>query len=108
MNIYTLGAGLTVGSLGLYLYSVASNRYKHRDSLESARMPEDAMFIFQELSYREFPFLTLKALEFGLFKTYAIPSISKVLISTNEMVGSTARRYDDTDLIMREILENGV
>ncbi|KAL9190393.1 hypothetical protein ACHAXT_007604 [Thalassiosira profunda] len=53
----------------------------------------------------DFPFLAVKALEFGLFKTYSILSISKILYSTRELVDRCGRRYDDTDLLIREFLE---
>eukprot|EP00468_Gymnochlora_sp_CCMP2014_P000860 CAMPEP_0167741250 /NCGR_PEP_ID=MMETSP0110_2-20121227/752_1 /TAXON_ID=629695 /ORGANISM="Gymnochlora sp., Strain CCMP2014" /LENGTH=111 /DNA_ID=CAMNT_0007625281 /DNA_START=175 /DNA_END=510 /DNA_ORIENTATION=- len=49
-------------------------------------------------------------LQFGLFKTYAVPSISAVLIKTGQFTsGFTTcnRRYDDTDLIIGEILCHG-
>ncbi len=100
--------GVACGTTGLYLCWVAHNRFKYRDSLEHAVFPADAVKIYQETTLREFPFLSTKALEFGLFKTYAIPSISKILASTKELVDRTGRRYDDTDLIMREITENDI
>lgn len=50
---------------------------------------------------------TERALEFALFRTYAVPSISKLLAQTGEFRNRPRKRYDDTELILAEILENG-
>ncbi|MFW5748400.1 MAG: oxygenase MpaB family protein [Chloroflexota bacterium] len=55
----------------------------------------------------EFPWLTTRALEFALFRTYAVPSISKLLDETGQFVRAGQRRYDDTSLILAEISEHG-
>lgn len=44
-----------------------------------------------------------KALEFALFRTYAVPSIGKLLDSTGEFTRRAQKRYDDTDLLIDEI-----
>lgn len=49
-----------------------------------------------------------KALEFALLRTYGAPSISSLLDRTNETVGRPQKRYDDTVLIVVEILLNGL
>lgn len=48
-----------------------------------------------------------RALEFALFRTYAVPSISGLLARTGEFKNRPRKRYDDTELILAEILENG-
>lgn len=48
-----------------------------------------------------------RALEFALFRTYAVPSISGLLSRTGEFKQRPRKRYDDTELILAEILENG-
>ncbi len=48
-----------------------------------------------------------RALEFALFRTYAVPSISSLLARTGEFERRTRRRYDDTELILAEIQQNG-
>jgi hypothetical protein len=55
----------------------------------------------------EFPFDTTRALEFALYRTYSVPSISAILDSTGEFQNRAQKRYDDTDLILSEILEAG-
>lgn len=56
----------------------------------------------------EFPWDATRALELALFKTYAVPSISKILHGTRELEHHTQKRYDDTDLILSLIVENGL
>ncbi|KAF9433516.1 hypothetical protein BGZ76_009332 [Entomortierella beljakovae] len=53
----------------------------------------------------EFPFLNVVSLEFALFKTYAIPSISKILAATKQFTNNCLRRTDDTEFILLEIKE---
>lgn len=55
----------------------------------------------------ESPFLIQRALEFALFRTFAVPSISALLHQTGEFERRGQRRYDDTSLIIAEITENG-
>ena len=55
----------------------------------------------------EFPFDFTRADEFALYRTYAVPSIAKLLDSTGEFTGRTQRRYDDSKLIISELVEHG-
>ncbi len=55
----------------------------------------------------EFPWDYERALEFALFRTYAVPSISELLFKTGEFTRRPRKRYDDTELILYEITENG-
>lgn len=55
----------------------------------------------------EYPWLTQRALEFALFRTYAVPSISRLLDQTAQFASYGQRRYDDTSLIIAEIVEHG-
>lgn len=59
------------------------------------------------LSSREFSWDIERALEFALFRTYAVPSISGLLARTGEFERQPRKRYDDTELILAEIMENG-
>ena len=58
-------------------------------------------------SFQEFPWDTTRSLEFALFRTFAIPAIGALLDRTGEFGQRPQKRYDDTDLILSEILENG-
>lgn len=55
----------------------------------------------------EFPFDMVRALEFALFRTFAVPSIGALLDRTGEFKERAQKRYDDTDLIMSQIYEYG-
>jgi len=99
---------LTTAVIG-YTVLIYLLRKRHDKFLESTPYPKTAVDCHQFTSryiYGDFNFIAVKSLEFGLFKTYAIPSISKVLYSTRELVDRCGRRYDDTDLIIREFLEH--
>jgi hypothetical protein len=62
--------------------------------------------IFLSTCY-DFPFDTTRALEFALFRTFCIPRISALLDRTGEFLNRAQRRYDDTDIIVSELLECG-
>ncbi|SLN46522.1 oxygenase MpaB family protein [Roseisalinus antarcticus] len=55
----------------------------------------------------EFAWDIEKALQFALFRTYAVPSISALLSRTGEFGQRPRKRYDDTELILAEIGEHG-
>jgi ER-bound oxygenase mpaB/B'/Rubber oxygenase, catalytic domain len=55
----------------------------------------------------DFPFDTTRALEFALFRTFCVPSISALLDRTGEFLSRSQKRYDDTDIIVSELLEWG-
>jgi len=55
----------------------------------------------------EFPWDTLQALSFALFRTYAVPSIGGLLARTGELTGRTQKRYEDTGLLLDAVLEHG-
>src|SRR5262245_1514682 len=62
--------------------------------------------IFLSTCY-DFPFDTTSALEFALFRTFCVPSISALLDRTGEFSQRSQKRYDDTDIIVSELLEWG-
>ncbi len=55
----------------------------------------------------DFPFDTTRSLEFALFRTFAVPTISALLDRTGEFQARAQKRYDDTDLIVSELMEWG-
>ena len=73
-------------------------------ALDPQRESRDIVFA---LAAWDFPWDIERSLEFALFRTYAIPSISSLLVRTGEFETRTRKRYDDTELILSEILENG-
>ena len=55
----------------------------------------------------EFPFDTVRSLEFALFRTFAVPSVSALLDRTGEFQQRAQKRYDDTDLLVSELMDWG-
>jgi hypothetical protein len=55
----------------------------------------------------EFPWDTTRSLELALFRTFAIAKGTRVLAGTGEFTQRPQKRYDDTVLILAEILDNG-
>ncbi|MCC7048768.1 MAG: DUF2236 domain-containing protein [Alphaproteobacteria bacterium] len=55
----------------------------------------------------DFPFDTTRALEFALFRTFAVPSIAALLDRTGEFRHRAQKRYDDTDIVVSEMMEWG-
>ena len=55
----------------------------------------------------EFPWDYQRALEFALFRTYCVPTISALLARTGEFEKRPQKRYDDTSLLMSEMVEHG-
>jgi hypothetical protein len=55
----------------------------------------------------DFPWDTTRSLELALFRTYAVPRMTELLVSTGEFTRHAQKRYDDTVLILAELLESG-
>jgi ER-bound oxygenase mpaB/B'/Rubber oxygenase, catalytic domain len=55
----------------------------------------------------EFPFDTTRSLEFALFRTFCVPRIANLLDGTGEFRNRAQKRYDDTDIIISELMEHG-
>lgn len=61
-------------------------KYPYKTRGDMARMTnEEAQEIQKELIQCEFPFTMNKALQFALFRTYGIPTISKLLVQTQQL-----------------------
>ena len=52
----------------------------------------DPSAIYRQLSMLEFPFMVKTSLEFALFRTYGIPSISKLLRKTKQFKDCVGKR----------------
>lgn len=55
----------------------------------------------------EFPWDFARSLELALYRTYAVPSIGRLLARTAELTDRTQKRYDDTALLLDAVLEHG-
>jgi len=67
----------------------------------------DAARIAYLIACYEFPWDTTRSLEIALFRTFCDPDISALLDRTGEFRLRAQQRYDDTDLLVSELLENG-
>lgn len=83
------------------------NRYQIRDRILTLDPEKDNQQIVFLTGAFDFPYMTRKSLEFALFRTYAVPSISELLAETGEFFKRGQQRYDDTALIIAEISEYG-
>lgn len=55
----------------------------------------------------EYPWLIRKSLEFALFRTYAVPHTSEILVQSGQLTQHGQKRYDDTTLMLAGIAEYG-
>jgi hypothetical protein len=83
------------------------SRYEILHAIEKLDPERDHhRIIFLSTCY-DFPFDTTRALEFALFRTFCAPRISALLDRTGEFSKRAQKRYDDTDIIVSELLEWG-
>jgi hypothetical protein len=83
------------------------SRYTILNHIKQLDAEKDHHEIITLITAYEFPFIAIRALEFALFRTYAVPSISKLLHQTRQFEHHGQRRYDDTALIVSEISKHG-
>ncbi|KAL4809555.1 hypothetical protein BDV18DRAFT_132330 [Aspergillus unguis] len=79
--------------------------YPTRESF--AKMTDEEAFEIQKnLIQYEFPFFFTKALQFALFRTYGIPTISRTLTKTSQFSGASTylKRYTDTSALVQEFV----
>jgi hypothetical protein len=68
---------------------------------------QDHQEIVYLLTCHVYPWDIERALEFALFRTYAVPAISGLLAQTGELTKRPQKRYDDTEIIMFILAEHG-
>jgi hypothetical protein len=83
------------------------SRIRILDEIRRLRPERDHQRIVFLSTCYDFPFDTTRALEFALFRTFAVPSISALLDRTGEFRTRAQKRYDDTDIIVSELMERG-
>ncbi|MDE3721555.1 oxygenase MpaB family protein [Nocardiopsis sp. N85] len=82
-------------------------RFEWRDRIHALDAEADCEEIVRVLGTHEFPWDIEQALGLALYRTYAVPSIGELLARTREFTERTQHRYDDTALILNDILEHG-
>lgn len=67
---------------------------------------------YQKIAYLvacyEYPWLLQKSLEFALFRTYAVPHTSRILVASGQFETHGQKRYDDTTLMLSGLTEKGL
>ncbi|KAK3682326.1 hypothetical protein B0T22DRAFT_470839 [Podospora appendiculata] len=106
-----------LGGLAAYLLLVRLLRYRRRDAMTrkynyptrsamAAMTIEEATAINRQIIHLEFPIVYNKSLFFALFKTYGIPSISKLLAATTQVSSdaTACKRAVDTEVLIDEMI----
>ncbi|WP_181797492.1 oxygenase MpaB family protein [Streptomyces sp. WELS2] len=82
-------------------------RFEHLERIRRLDPVADALEIYRTSVSLEFPWDYTRALELALYRTYAVPSIGRLLARTAELTERTQKRYDDTSLLLDAVLEHG-
>jgi hypothetical protein len=83
------------------------SRYAILRTIQSLDPEQDHQRIVFLSSCFDFPFDTTRALEFALFRTFCVPNIAALLDRTGEFGHRAQKRYNDTDLLISEMIEWG-
>lgn len=103
----TLAASLAVGLGALHARS-RGRRPGHLDRVRDLDPEKSFAEITRVDSAFEFPWDTETALSLALFRTFAVPTISRILLDSGAFTEDTRRRYDDTELLLAEVEEHGL
>ncbi|GJJ71966.1 hypothetical protein EMPS_04323 [Entomortierella parvispora] len=100
-------------ALAAYMLLVRHMRYRRIRKMQ-AKYPDPTIPLRDHAIAKEvlatavnwdFPYMAEVALEFALFKTYAVPTISKILAATQQFSKEVGKRAEDTGLILMEITQ---
>lgn len=83
-------------------------RWYWRDLVATLDPVADAEEIHRITAAYEFPWDYQRSLELALYRTYCVPSVSAVLSEAGNFRDTPQQRYDDTALLMAELVEHGV
>ena len=97
----------TVPSTGRTRVSRVLPRYHWARRSEQLDPVRDSHEISLHVSAYDFPWDNLQALSFALFRTYAVPSIGRLLDETGEFTRRVQKRYDDTGILLEEVQKHG-
>ncbi|MET9586351.1 oxygenase MpaB family protein [Streptomyces sp. NPDC006539] len=82
-------------------------RYDRLKEIQRLDPERDFLEIYRLTATYEFPWDITRALELALYRTYAVPSIGRLLAETAELTGRSQKRYDDTALLLDAVVEHG-
>jgi hypothetical protein len=83
------------------------NHSARLDEIQTLDHETDAARIVHLLACYEFPWDMTRSLEIALFRTFCAPPVSALLHRTGEFECRAQRRYDDTDILVSELIEWG-
>lgn len=78
-----------------------------RDRNDSLDPETDYVEIYQNLALYEFTWDITQSLSFALFRTYAVPSVGRLLDETGSFTTEVQKRYDDTALLLEAPFVHG-
>lgn len=79
-----------------------------RDRNDALDPETDYVEIYQNLALYEFTWDFTQSLSFALFRTYAVPSIGRLLHETGAFTEHVQKRYDDTALLLEAPFVHGL
>ncbi|MFE4336412.1 oxygenase MpaB family protein [Streptomyces sp. NPDC056831] len=82
-------------------------RYDRLKEIQRLDPERDFLRIYRITATYEFPWDITRALELALYRTYAVPSIGRLLEETAELTHHSQKRYDDTALLLDTVVEHG-
>jgi hypothetical protein len=82
-------------------------RFARLERIRRLDPEKDSLEIYRLMSAYEFPWDFTRALELALYRTYAVPSIGRLLAETAELTDRPQKRYDDTTLLLDAVVEHG-
>ncbi|GBE90441.1 oxygenase MpaB family protein [Nostoc cycadae] len=83
------------------------NRYQNLNLIQQLDPVKDHSQIYHLMSGYEFSWEMQRSLEIALMRTYCVPSMSKLLDKTKEFYQRPQKRYDDTSILLVEIVKWG-
>ncbi len=84
-----------------------AKRYSTLQRIQQLDPERDCQQICHLIAGYEFAWDVTRSLELALLKTFCIPSISQLLDRTGEFIHRPQKRYDDTGLIVSELVKYG-
>lgn len=82
-------------------------RFERLKEIQRLDPERDFLEIYRLTVTYEFPWDITRALELALYRTYAVPSIGRLLAETGELTERSQKRYDDTALLLDSVVEHG-
>ncbi len=98
---------LVAGGLGLAHARSRARDDRHRARIATLDPQDDHRAITHTISAYEFPWDIETALSLALFRTFAVPTISRILLDSRAFTEDTRKRYDDTELLLAEVEQHG-